>query len=381
MALFHKDFHKRLAKHIKELDKFGKLPEMWVWYHDKVIELKEIDDALIEDLNALHSELGESPETLGLLEKLQEELGKMLNQQPVGVVQERKAKVVNNLIKQIKVKVERISEAAAIIGREKTTGKELQSGVWKKVYEDNLDLIYNPIVKHAKNYFRGLSSISIGDIGGATGIVGEAIRKALEKAGYKSTLMVIDVNPKQLEVDKARGVRAIKMNLFDPRLSSKPRFNVVTTRNVIHYITKKEEKRAALKVIYNCLLERGVYVINELTARNSTEQMFMNKYMNELETSIRKSKVEKYIAAPGELVAWLKEAGFKQVEQISLLKVRFTPSDFERFKLNDEAINRLRNIVLNADRQVKEGLNVRDIREHGGNVEWDFYYTVISAVK
>jgi len=39
MALFHKDFHKLLAKHIGELKKFGLLPNNWLWYQDKVKEL------------------------------------------------------------------------------------------------------------------------------------------------------------------------------------------------------------------------------------------------------------------------------------------------------------------------------------------------------
>ena len=102
MALFHKDFHKLLAEHIKQLGKFGELPEMWVWHHDKVIELKEIDEALIEDLNALPSELGESPEALELLKKLQEDLERMLKQRPVADVQKREAKAVNSLIVKIK---------------------------------------------------------------------------------------------------------------------------------------------------------------------------------------------------------------------------------------------------------------------------------------
>ena len=41
MGLFHKSVNQRLGKHLEELEKFGLLPEDWMWHREKVIELEK----------------------------------------------------------------------------------------------------------------------------------------------------------------------------------------------------------------------------------------------------------------------------------------------------------------------------------------------------
>ena len=48
--------NKRLAEHIKELGNFGFLPENWLWHHDKIDKLRDIDEGLLKELkNSMHS--------------------------------------------------------------------------------------------------------------------------------------------------------------------------------------------------------------------------------------------------------------------------------------------------------------------------------------
>ena len=105
ISMFWTDFNKRLEKHIKDLSKYGFLPEDWRWHQEKIRELDSIDEELINDLVGLHKRHKLSPDLFANLEPLVFELHNNLEAILHGTLTEKTDKErerVNRLIVQIR---------------------------------------------------------------------------------------------------------------------------------------------------------------------------------------------------------------------------------------------------------------------------------------
>ena len=89
MLFFHKSFNKRLLKHVSELDEFGLLPSDWQWHREKIEQLNNISEDMIDDLIHLHNahqDLGETiPHILPLIQELHQDIEGMLKQDVVAI--------------------------------------------------------------------------------------------------------------------------------------------------------------------------------------------------------------------------------------------------------------------------------------------------------
>ncbi|MGM5485468.1 MAG: hypothetical protein ACQEP1_06380 [Nanobdellota archaeon] len=91
-------FRKKLADHIDELDKEGKLPENWHWHRKEINDLEKIDKSIIKDLKRLHDDIDRkyAERLLNDLRRLDSSEGKNLPEQ------RKEAEQVNELIKHLK---------------------------------------------------------------------------------------------------------------------------------------------------------------------------------------------------------------------------------------------------------------------------------------
>jgi len=111
MGLFHKNVNQRLGKHLEEFEKFGLLPEDWMWHREKVIELEKIDSQLLKDLIELYkTHIGEkavSEKLVNELAELKKELHLLLKKHLNESKERKGTKIVNNLIREIEYLIEK----------------------------------------------------------------------------------------------------------------------------------------------------------------------------------------------------------------------------------------------------------------------------------
>jgi len=252
-----------------------------------------------------------------------------------------------------------------ICKRERIAGKDY-GNTFNGMYYKHLEYITEPVLRHVDAYYHRYSMISIADFGGGSGIVGGAIKRSLKEKGYKSTLIVIDVNKNQLEgVGKEAGtlgVRPVLKNFFDFLQDDKERFDVISMRNVLNYMDR-EQNYYALKSAYNALRMGGIYVNSFLFSPDEESQKAMNKFYG-----IQEGFLQGKYARPRHLVTLYEiwelflKTGFFRIECVGTftesIPVRGKGSLAEKHIYTTEESELIENYLYNLPDSVKKALNI-----------------------
>jgi len=213
--------------------------------------------------------------------------------------------------------------------------------------QDNI----NPALDHIIRKESSKKSFRIGDFGGGNAILGKYFVDILKERNTNFVFDNIDIDPSKLiKYDGISNIDADIRNYFP-----KECYDVILARHLIHYLNS-EEKKKTIKNIYDAAKKDSIFVLTQPVALDKRQQLFLN----ELYSSLSKLKDcnKKYWDTKKELIGYLKEVGFKDVEVYTNYDVFYTLNNFykPRYKLDDNQIDIVKN-------KLKEGMDISGIEK------------------
>lgn len=251
-----------------------------------------------------------------------------------------------------------------VIEREKVTGRNYGK-TFGGMYYKHLSLITKPVLRYIKQNYKKQDKIKIGDIAGGSGIVGNAVAAALRKAGYKNIeLYVLDINSKQLRgvkyEQKHFGNEKIKVRTMITDIIYKfPKkfknfFDVVTCRYLLHYFSKRINKRIISNLI-KFAKQGGVIYLIFLTGKTKEQCKAITNWLNYLEKLNVKKPLKRYVIHKSEIMSYLKTHNCRIIFEkliedkiaITQLKEKFLLSENKKHKIFKYMKERSRTLNFN----------------------------------
>ena len=145
------------------------------------------------------------------------------------------------------------------------------------------------------------------DYGGGEGILSEEVSNHLISKGHKVKAIVVDANPKYLEVAKGRGLFTELSNIQESKIKSA---NLITMRAVIHYNNQENQQGIFNKVFQT--LTKGGYLVNQVSS-GSKENCELRSAIVNIPSLGRAVSNEVYRwTSESDCIEMLKKAGFKE---------------------------------------------------------------------
>lgn len=191
-------------------------------------------------------------------------------------------------------------------------------------------------------------NITIGDLGGAEGIVGEFFKDKLSK-NHKVKLYVIEII-KQL-LDKNRNKDTIKLNEDLRKFVKKDFFDLLLMRSILHYFSK-EEQLQVLKNAHDSIKSGGHLLIQSFIQNPSDLELF-SKFNHHVKRNLQ-------LLSKEETIDLFRKSGFSEIKELGSLPTWNLSSKVfqQRYELTDSEIEILRKTVENTPTEKRKGFTL-----------------------
>ncbi len=122
--------------------------------------------------------------------------------------------------------------------------------------EDNLDIFINKSFKYIKKLNK--NNLNILYVGSANGLLGERLVSFLSKNNIKSSLTLLDISKKHLDLNKNKKTKKILGDMLTFKLNQK--FDLIIMRSCLDYLPSEKLQVKALKNIRLHLCKKGLFI-------------------------------------------------------------------------------------------------------------------------